>query len=263
MYYFFLLIVASIISSFLSGLFGMGGGLVMIPILCKAFHIMGTDETICMQIATGTSLGVVAPTSILALREHWKHGAVDVSILKDWMIVLPLTTAIASMLIFQVKIDLTRTVFAVFCFMMGCLIPLRNRLRFKGDFPTSLLRYFWGIFIGMLSGIMGLGGGIFSNVLMLLYGRPINQAAAISTGVGALIAFPGLLTHIYVGWGQENLPPMSLGFVNWGALLCLLPMSFMIAPMAARLSYKIKKIYLEAGFSVVMFLTSFSLFFKL
>ncbi|AKK20582.1 sulfite exporter TauE/SafE family protein [Candidatus Liberibacter africanus] len=257
MEYISLIIVASFISGTLSGLFGVGSGLVMLPILSKAFQLMGVDDTICMHVAMGTSLGVMVPTSIMSFMAHKRHGSVNMQLFKDWMIVIPITTVLTSFMISHVDKYFLNKSFALFCFLMGFLILKRDNICYKEKFPENYMRYVWGIVIGFLSGALGVGGGIFANILMLFHGFSIHKAATTATGVSVLITIPGLLVRIYSGWGMEGLPPFSMGFVNLGAVFIILPVSILITPLATRISYLIGKKYLTAGFSMLMFLTSF------
>ncbi|RKL53099.1 sulfite exporter TauE/SafE family protein [Candidatus Liberibacter asiaticus] len=255
--YICLIIVASFLSGTLSGLFGVGGGLVMVPVLSKAFQLMGIDDSICMHVAMGTSLGVIAPTSVMSFMEHRRHGTINMKILKDWIFVLPITTVVTSLMISRVDKSFLNKAFAIFCLLMGILMLKRDRLYCERKFPDNYVKYIWGMVTGFLSGALGVGGGIFTNLLMLFYGASIYKATATSAGVSALIAFPALLVRIYSGWGLNGLPPWSLGFVNIGAVLIILPISILITPLATKLSYMIGKKYLTIGFSMIMFTTSF------
>ncbi|MBL0849338.1 MAG: sulfite exporter TauE/SafE family protein [Candidatus Liberibacter ctenarytainae] len=257
MEYVFLLVSASFLSGILSGLFGIGSGLIMIPILYKTFRLMEIDDSICMNIAMGTTIAVVAPTSIVSFLEHRRRGMVDMKILKSWSIIIPITTVLTSLMISHAHITFLHKGFAVFCCFVGVAILFKERLHFKKDFPDNFLKYIWGIVTGVLSGVLGVGGGIFSTLLMLCHGRSINQATAISSGVSVLITCPGLIVRIYNGLGVEGTPPMSIGFVNIGAVLIMLPISMILAPLVTKLSYKIEKKYLEVAFSLFMFVTAF------
>ncbi|MEG8099149.1 sulfite exporter TauE/SafE family protein [Candidatus Liberibacter brunswickensis] len=255
--YIYLIILASFISGALSGLFGVGSGLLMIPILSKAFQLMGVDDLICMHVAMGTCLGVVAPTSIVSFIAHKRHGSVDMKIFKNWIVILPLTTFLTSYMISHVDKYFLNKIFSVFCFVMGCVVLKKDHFVYKHKFPENYMRYVWGIIIGFLSGALGVGGGIFTNVVMLFYGFSIHKATAMATGVSVLITIPGLLVRIYSGWGLKDLPPFSIGFVNIGAVMIILPISILVTPVVTKLSYAIEKKYLTIGFSMVMFLTSF------
>ncbi|AHA28194.1 permease [Candidatus Liberibacter americanus str. Sao Paulo] len=236
----------------------MGGGLVMVPILAKAFQLSGVDDSICMHVAMGTSLGVIAPTSILSFIEHKRHGTVDMRIFKSWIIVLPVSSLITSILTTRLDNNLLKIGFSVFCCFIGFLMIFKNYLVFKYDFPDNYLKYVWGIIIGIFSGAMGVGGGILSAIIMLLCGRSINQATAISAGVSLLITIPGLFVRIYSGWGELEQNPMSLGYVDVLTVLTILPISFIVSPISTKISYMMEKRHLEFGFSLVMFFVAFS-----
>ncbi|MBY7649754.1 MAG: sulfite exporter TauE/SafE family protein [Candidatus Liberibacter europaeus] len=254
--YVFLLFGSSLLFAIISGLFGIGGGLVMTPILFKGFQLIGVEHSICMNLAIGTSLGVIAPTSIMAFIEHKRRGTVDIKILKSWMIVLPASSILTSFMVSNIDHTYLQRAFAVFCVLIGFLMLVKDRWVLKHDFPDGFLKYILGMIIGIVSGILGVGGGILSTILMLLYGRSINQASAIATGVSVLISIPGLIVRIYTGLGVAGNHPMSIGFVNIGAIMIILPISIIICPISAKFSYMIRKKYLEIGFSLIMFVTA-------
>lgn len=255
--YIYYIIITSFISGAFSGIFGIGGGLAIVPILNKVFQLMGVDDSISTYVAMGTSLGVIAPTSFMSFMEHRRHSEIDMKIVKDWVIVIPVTVIVTSIMVTHVDKSFLNKSFSIFCSLIGCLMLVKDRLCYKKSFPDNYLKYVWGVVIGFLSGALGVGGGLFCTILMLFYGSSIYKATAISSAVSVLISFPGVLVRIYSGWGVEGLPPLSIGFVNIGAIFFILPISILVTPFFTKLSYTIGKKYLSIGFSMLMFTTSF------
>ena len=134
-------------------------------------------------------------------------------------------------------------------FLFGAkMLAGRFEFRLGQDLPGRVGRCVAGFVIGLLSALMGIGGGVLNNTFMTLYGRPIHQAVATSAGVGALIAVPGLLAYVVGGWGDADLPAFSLGFVNLFALAVVAPASILAVPLGAALAHKLSRRQLELGF---------------
>src|SRR5690606_1283401 len=115
------------------------------------------------------------------------------------------------------------------------------------ELPGQPARFAVGTAFGLISGLMGIGGGVLNNTFMTLYGRSIHQAVATSAGVGVLISIPGLFGYIWAGWGDEGLPPASTGFVNWIAVALIIPIAMLVTPYGAKLAHAMSKRQLEIG----------------
>jgi uncharacterized membrane protein YfcA len=128
------------------------------------------------------------------------------------------------------------------------LIFNRESWRLGSDLPGQPARSIVGIVIGFLSTLMGIGGGVLNNTFMTLYGRPMHQAVATSSGVGVIISIPGIVGYIWAGWGAAGLPPLSTGFVNFPAVLILIPTSVLAAPYGVKLAHALSRRKLEVAF---------------
>jgi uncharacterized membrane protein YfcA len=125
-----------------------------------------------------------------------------------------------------------------------------------GDLPAIWLQRGVAIIIGFFSALMGIGGGAFSVTIMRLFGRPIHKAVGTAAVLGIFIALPGSLGFVVSGWGKEGLAPYFLGYVNWLAVLLLIPVTTLTAPMGARMAHKIDRKKLEKIFIFFLFLAS-------
>jgi uncharacterized membrane protein YfcA len=144
-----------------------------------------------------------------------------------------------------------RAIFAAVAFVVGVrLVFNRESWRLPGDVPRGPLGAVVGFVIGLLSALMGIGGGIMANTFMTLYGRPIHQAVATASGVGVLIAVPGTLGYVWAGWGEAGLPPFSLGYVNLLAIAIVMPLSYFVAPIGVRIAHALSKRQLETSFGI-------------
>jgi uncharacterized membrane protein YfcA len=235
----------------------VGGGGVIVPVMYQALGALGFSEAVTMHVSLGSSLAIIVPTSIRSFRAHKARGAVDMSILRSWMIPVPLGVAAASAVAASVSGAGLRAIFAAVAFIVAIrLIFNRESWRIGNEVPGGPIRALAGAFIGFLSTLMGVGGGVLSNTFMTVYGRPIHQAVATAAGVGILIAIPGTLGYILAGWGAEGLPPFSLGYVNLLAIAIVMPLSLFMAPFGVRIAHALSKRQLETGFGIFLLLMS-------
>lgn len=260
-YFIILLLAAGGLAGILAGLFGVGGGAVLVPVFFQAFGALGVDQLVVMHVSVGTSLAIIVPTSIRSFLAHIKHDAVDFDVIKKWLIVVPLGVFTASYLASIASSEMLRLVFASIAMVLAVrMLFNRPGWRLADDLPKGILRVGVGYFLGLFSALMGIGGGVFNNTFMTLFGRPLHQAVATSSGVGILISIPGLIGYIAAGWGKSNLPPYSTGFVNWPAVLLIIPITLLLAPFGAKLAHKMDKRHLEIGFGIFLTIVALRFF---
>nr|WP_272210722.1 sulfite exporter TauE/SafE family protein [Marinicella sp. W31]MDC2876631.1 sulfite exporter TauE/SafE family protein [Marinicella sp. W31] len=155
-----LLAVAGCVAGFLAGLFGIGGGAVLVPVFYQAFAMAGVDESIRMKLCIGTSLAIIIPTSLRSFQSHYRRGAVDMTLLRQWVIAIPLGAIISAMVIAYAPSDVLRGAFAVITLLIGLkmLYPKASKWRLGEDLPKNPLLFGFGWLIGLLSGLIGIGG---------------------------------------------------------------------------------------------------------
>lgn len=241
------------VAGFLAGLFGIGGGAVIVPVMYQFLGILGIDDAIRMHISVATSLGIILPTSVRALQAHKARGAVDMELLKSWVISMPAGVVAATIVATIVTGAQLRGIFAIFACLIGLrLILNREDWRLGTELPGGAIRAACGAFIGFLSTLMGVGGGVMATTFMTLYGRPMHQAIGTSAGTGALIAVPGVIGYAWAGWGVPGLPPLSLGYVNLIGIALVFPISVYVAPLGVRVAHVMDKRQLEMTFGIFM-----------
>ncbi|MEO1199556.1 MAG: sulfite exporter TauE/SafE family protein [Pseudomonadota bacterium] len=251
------LIGSGAIAGVLAGVFGIGGGAVLVPVLYQFLRILGVDEAICMHLAVGTSLGIIVPTSIRSFLAHKKRGAADLDLLKSWLIPVPVGVLLASLVAAFISGGGLRLIFAALVLVIGLkLLFGRDSWRVGNDLPKGPGRAVAGALIGFFSTLMGVGGGILNNTFMTLYGRPMLQAVATSSGTGVLISIPGTLGLIWAGWGTEGLPPASLGYVNLLGVALVIPVTLLVAPLGVKLAHAVSKRTLEIGFGIFLLIVA-------
>lgn len=255
---------AGVVAGVLAGLFGIGGGAILVPVFYQVFGLLQVDEAVRMHLSVGTSLAIIVPTSIRSFMSHKKRGAVDLELLKSWLLPVPLGVVAASLIAASVSSGGLRAIFAVIAVLVGLRMLLnRATWRLGSDLPANPVRALVGAVIGVLSALMGIGGGVLNNTFMTLFGRPVHQAVATSSGVGVLISIPGLLGYLWAGWGEAGLPPFSTGYINWVAVALIIPITLLIAPLGVRLAHALDKRQLEIGFGLFMLFVAVRFFYSL
>ena len=241
------------VAGLLAGLFGVGGGAVMVPVLYQFLTVLGVDEAVRMHVSVGTSLGIIIPTSIRSFLAHRARGAVDMKLLRSWLLPVPVGVLIAALIAAHVSPAGLKAIFAAICVVIGTrMLTGVGRFRLGRDIPGNPLRWLIGIVIGLLSTLMGVGGGVMNNTLMTLFGRPMHQAVATSSGVGTLISIPGMLGFVWAGWGAAGLPPFSAGFVNLLGVALVIPVTTYAAPLGVRIAHALPRRRLEFAFGVFL-----------
>lgn len=252
------LLVGGVATGLLAGLFGVGGGAIIVPVIYAVFGVMDVPEEVRMQLAVGTSLAVIVPTSIQSFRTHRAKGAADESILKVWAVPVVLGVLIGSFLARFAPGEVFKLVFVVVATISAARLLFGSEKWKLGDtLPGTGPMRLIGLAVGGLSSLMGIGGGQLSNLVMTLYNRPIHQAIATSSGLGVLISIPGAIGYMIAGWPRMDvLPPLSIGFVSLIGLLLIAPTSAFVAPYGARLAHRMPKRKLEVAFGVFLLLVS-------
>ncbi|MBV1934542.1 MAG: sulfite exporter TauE/SafE family protein [Parvibaculaceae bacterium] len=251
------LLATGIIAGVIAGLLGVGGGIVIVPVLFHIFTTLGIDESIRMHLAVGTSLGTIIPTSIRSVRAHHKKGAVDWALLKRWALPMLLGVIVGTVLASYVNGQVLTAIFAVFAIVIAANLAFgREEWRLGDELPSMPAQSGIAAVIGGLSSMMGIGGGTFGVTTMTLFGRPIHNAVATSAGLGLIISVPGAIGFLVSGWAVPGLPPFSIGYVNLIGLALIVPMTVLAAPWGAALAHKISRKTLARAFAFFLLVTS-------
>ncbi len=242
---------SGVVSGVLAGVFGIGGGAVLVPVFYQFLTMLEVPEAVRMHVAVGTSLAIIVPTSIRSFTAHKARGAVDMDLIRSFYVPVPIGVVLAAFVAASVGDGQLRAIFAVIALAVGLrLLFNRDSWRLGTEIPGAPWRPVVGAMIGFFSTLMGVGGGVMNNTFMTLYGRPIHQAVATSSGVGVLIAIPGTVGYIWAGWGNPDLPVFSTGYVNWIAVALILPIAILVTPYGVRLAHRLQRRHLEIGFGL-------------
>ncbi|MGI9404449.1 MAG: sulfite exporter TauE/SafE family protein [Hyphomicrobium sp.] len=247
------LIAAGIIAGFLAGLLGIGGGGVLVPVLYEVFRILDVDPAIRMHLTLGTTFAIIAPTALRSFAGHRAKGAVDMKVLVrmgPWIV----AGVAAGILIAKFSSGITlKWVWATAASLFALKMALgREDWRLGDHLPGRPWLEIVSSAIGCLSTLMSIGGATFVVPFLTLYGRSILRAVATASGVGPMIAIPGALGYMWAGWGTENLPPFSLGYVSLLSALVIVPVSVFAAPFGVRVAHNIPRRRLELAFAAFL-----------
>lgn len=242
---------AGVVSGLLAGIFGIGGGAVLVPVFYQVFGMLGVDEAVKMHLAVGSSLAIIIPTSIRSFTGHKARGVVDMDLLRKFLIPVPVGVILASITAAYISSEGLRIIFAVIMLLVAFrMLFNRESWRLGDDLPRNPALSIIGTVIGYFSTLMGIGGGVMNNTFMTLFNRPIHQAVATSSGVGVMIAIPGTIGYIWAGWGNPLLPLASTGYINWIAVALVIPIAILVTPYGVRIAHALKKRQLEMAFGI-------------
>lgn len=239
-------------SGLVAGLFGIGGGAVIVPVLMILFESLGFSET-ASHVAIATSLATIILTSARSVMAHHKRGAVDWQIIRTWAPWIVIGAVIGQLLAGELSATALKAFFGGMAYLLALQLFFgRPNWRLADDLPGGAGRAGLGAGVGTLSALMGIGGGTFGVSLMTVYGRAIHQAVATAAGFGIAIGLPSAITAIIVGWGREGLPPFSLGYVNLVAFGLISTFTVIMAPIGARLAHSLDAQLLKRLFAILL-----------
>jgi uncharacterized membrane protein YfcA len=243
------LVVGGLFTGFLAGLLGIGGGGIIVPVLYELYRAVGVSDGIRMQVCVATSLAIIVPTSLRSIRSHWRHGAVDAGVIRQ---VGPWVIAGALLGVFIASHAPAAVLKGVF---VASTLFLASRIAFgsgsaiaEGNLPGLPWDALAGAGIGLISTLIGIGGGAYVTAYMRLYGWPIHKAVGTAAGFGPVIAIPAVLGYVYEGWGSPFLPPLSLGYVSLIGAAIVAPLSVVAAPFGVRVAHGLSRRSLEYAF---------------
>jgi uncharacterized protein len=258
-----LLVAVGALSGFLAGVFGIGGGAILVPVFYECFRLAGVPVEVRMPLCIGTSLAIIIPTSIRSWRAHQARGAVDMEILKSWWLPVLIGVVAGSVTARYAPERLFKIVFVAVAWSAAArLLLAREDWKFGDDLPKGPLMKIYGFMVGLLSTLMGIGGGLFLNLVMTFYGRPIHQAVATSAALAVLVSILGALGYVYAGWpAAAHYPdvaalqlPFALGYVSLIGTLLVMPTSLLTAPLGVRVAHAMSKRALETAFGCYLFI---------
>jgi uncharacterized membrane protein YfcA len=251
------------VAGVLAGLFGIGGGIVIVPVLETALGLLGVDPAIRMHVAVGTSLATIIPTSISSARAHYKRNSVDIEIVKRWAIFVLLGALLGAFIASLVHSRILALVFATLAFLVALkMLFMPSSRNLTDKVPTGPLVPVIPTAIGCFSSMMGIGGGTFSVMTLTLFNEPIHRAVGTAALFGLVISLPGTLGFAIAGWGDPRIPPGSLGYVSLVGFACIAPATVLAAPLGAKIAHAFSAQRLNMLFGAFLVIASLRLFYR-
>jgi len=245
-----LIVVAGVVTGVLAGLFGIGGGALIVPVLYEVFGALGVPDEVRFQLCVGTSIAIIVPTNVLSFRTHLDKGAVMMEVVRTWALPSVVGVAAGSAIAAFAPAAVLKLCFVLIGGLIACKLLIgRASWRLADDLPGRAAMAAYGVFIGLAASLMGISGGSISNMILTLHGKPIHKAVATSAGLGVPITIAGTIGYVLAGLPQQALmPPLSLGFVSLIGFALMAPVSSLTAPYGARLAHALSKRRLEIAF---------------
>ena len=249
---FLLYLILGACAGVLAGLFGVGGGLIIVPVLVFSFTAQGFSTEVLTHVAVGTSLATIVFTSLNAVREHHKRGAVRWPIV-GWMSVgIILGAALGALTADALKGPVLQKIIGVFAITMAIQMAFELKPKAQGHVPGKTGLSVAGVVIGWASAIFGIGGGSLTVPFLSAKGVVMQQAVATSSAVGLPIALSGALSFMVVGWNAAHLPEGSTGYVYWPALVGIALTSMYFTRFGVRLAHRLPAKRLKQLFALLL-----------
>lgn len=238
---FLLILTAGGFAGFAAGLFGIGGGFVVVPALLAMLPLLGGSPGEVAHVAIGTSLATIVITSLRSMQAHSRRNAVDFGVLKSWAPWIIIGVGAGVWLASRISSEGLVTIFGVGVILMAghFLFPILSRKHLANDMPRGYGRAALATGLGTFSSLLGIGGGTITTIVMTLCGRSIHNAIGTSSGIGFIIAVPGMLGFMVIGLGSPDLPWGSIGYVNIPAAAAIVATSIMTAPWGVAAAHKL------------------------
>ncbi len=257
------MLATGLVAGVLAGLFGIGGGVVIVPVLETALGFVGVDPAIRMHVAVGTSLATIIPTSISSARAHHRRNAVDVGLVRRWAVFVLAGALLGAWIAAQVHSRVLAVIFATLALLVAAkMLLFPDSRNLTSEVPRGPLVPLIPTSIGCFSSMMGIGGGTFSVMTLTLFNEPIHRAVGTAALFGLVISVPGTLGFVAAGWGHPGLPPGSLGFISLIGFACIAPATVLAAPLGARIAHGISAERLNQLFGLFLVVASARLFFR-
>jgi len=254
---------SAVVVGFMAGFFGIGGGLIMVPILFYIFSFVGIEQAFIMHLAIGTSFSIIIPTSIISTMTHMKFKAVDFSIVKTFGAFVVIGVVLGTIFAVSLKTSSLILFFSIMTMFFAIYFLMEKENINPAPREINLIyRVICGFLSGFLSAPMGIGGGIFNTPIFKVFGYPINIAIGSSAAIGFLIALVGAIGFAVSGSYFNINDPLSLGFVNVPAFLIFVPITTFMAKIGAETVHKVDKRLIFKLFGIYLFIVACRLFYE-
>jgi len=254
---------SAVVVGFMAGFFGIGGGLIMVPILFYIFSFVGIEQAFIMHLAIGTSFSIIIPTSIISTMTHMKFKAVDFSIVKTFGVFVAIGVVLGTIFAVSLKTSSLVLFFSIMTMFFGIyFLTAKEKINPTPRDINLIYRVICGFLSGFLSAPMGIAGGVINTPILKMFGYQIKVAIGSSAAVGFLIALIGAIGFAVSGSYLNINVPLSLGFVNIPAFLIFVPITMFMAKIGAKTVHKFDKRLIGKLLGIYLFIISCKLFYE-
>jgi uncharacterized membrane protein YfcA len=241
----------------LAGLLGVGGGIIIVPVLDLALTLAGVDAAVAMHVAVATSMATIVPTSISSSRSHAKRGAVDGEVIRRWSLPIVIGSLAGALLASSVDARVLSGVFGIVALFaaLKMLLPL-DHVVLRPSLPDGSIGAVIPASIGTVSAMMGIGGGTLTVPAMTLCGEPVHKAVGTAALLGLWISVPATLGYLLAGTSDDVMLPWTVGYVSLPGFAIVAPVAWLVAPLGARLAHSLDRRRLSAAFGVFLLIVA-------
>ncbi len=252
------IIAGGIVTGILAGMFGIGGGAIIVPVLYEVFRVLEVPEAVRMQLCVGTSMAIIVPTNVRSYLVHRAHGAVLMDVVRAWALPSVVGVGVGALIAGLSPGAVLKIAFVVITGTIGLKLLIgRADWKIASQLPGRVGTAVCGFILGLGSSLIGVSGGSISAMILTLYGRPIHNVVATSAALGVPITIAGVIGYVLAGLPQQAMmPPLSLGFVSFIGFALMAPVSSYTAPFGARLAHALPKRRLEIAFAAFLLAAS-------
>lgn len=249
------LMVTGVFAGILAGLLGVGGGIVIVPVLYFLFQAFGVSADSAMLIATATSLATIIPTSLSSIKAHRKKGNVDFDLLKSWGLFILVGVLLGSYAVTQVNGQLLTLMFGVIASLSAVNMFIGSKQAWFTDLPGKIGQRIIATCIGLFSAMVGIGGGTLTVPTLTFCNYPAHKAVGTAAAVGLIISLPAAITMLLLGQAPADAPAGTIGLVNLVGFAAIVPLTVFFAPIGANLASRLDAAKLKKVFALVLLIT--------
>ena len=254
---------SAVVTGFMAGFFGIGGGLIMVPILFYIFSFAGIEQAFIMHLALGTSFSIIIPTSVISTITHMKFKAVDFNIVKTFGVFVAIGVVFGTIFAVNLKTSSLVLFFSIMTMIFAIyFLSKKEKINPTPRKINLIYRVVCGFLSGFLSAPMGIGGGVINTPVLKMFGYPIKVAIGCSAAVGFIIALVGAIGFAVSGSYLNINAPLSLGFINIPTFLIFVPITMFMAKIGAKTVHKFDKKFIGKLFGIYLFIVSCKLFYE-
>ncbi len=257
------LLAAGAFGGLLAGLLGVGGGIVIVPVLDAALELAGVPSSVSLHVAVATSMATIIPTSISSSRSHARRGSVDPAVVRHWSVPIVAGALAGALLASRVEARVLAGVFGsvVLLAAIKMVLPL-DHLVLRKSVPTGAASAAIPASIGAIAAMMGIGGGVLSVPTMTLCGEPMHKAVGTGAALGFWISVPATLGYLVAPAPDAAALPLTLGYVSLPGFAVIAPMSWWVAPLGAKLAHAIARRHLSAAFGLFLIVVAVRMLYR-